>query len=88
LHVPWHVEPLAASRNGLSKSELDLTGGPATMRMKAPPSGGRDYGDLYLLGATDDQESFGEEDLVAVGARSFTGPDVRDGVSTRSRSAR
>ena len=28
LHVPWHVAPLATSDNSLSKSSLDLTGGP------------------------------------------------------------
>ena len=27
MHVPWHVAPLAASNNSLSKSSLDLTGG-------------------------------------------------------------
>ena len=81
LHVPWHVAPLAASANGLSKSALDLTGGSDTMRMT---SSGRPraapYGDLYLLGGVDGLESHGEEDLVAVGARSFTGADPRDGV--------
>jgi hypothetical protein len=46
----------------------------------AGPSAGVPYGDLYLLGATDGLESHGEEDLVAVGARSFTGGAVRDGV--------
>ncbi len=80
LHVPWHVAPLAASANGLSKSALDLTGGSDTMRMTSSPTAGRPYGDLYLLGGVDGLESHGEEDIVAVGARSFTGADPRDGV--------
>jgi hypothetical protein len=81
LHVPWHVAPLAASKNKLSASSLDVSSGPATMAMREPAAAGRSYGDLYLLGATDQQDSFGEEDLVAIGARSFTGADVRDGVA-------
>jgi minor extracellular serine protease Vpr len=79
LHVPWHVAPLAASDNGFSESELDLSGGPATMTMTEGAAAGTSYGDLYLLGATDGLESHGEEDIVAVGARSFTGDDVDDG---------
>jgi len=77
LHVPWHVAPLAASDGSLSKDELDLTSGPDTMTVDA---GGAGVGqaDLYLLGATDGLESHGEEDLVAVGARSFTGDDLSD----------
>ena len=34
------------------------------------------YTDLYLLGATDPVGSSGEEDIVAVGARSFTGSTI------------
>lgn len=79
LRVPWHVAPLATADNGLSKSSLDLTPGPDTMQMTAPPAAGRSYGDLYLLGTTDSPESRGEEDIVAVGARSFTGPLIADG---------
>ncbi len=83
LHVPWHVAPLAASDNGLSESSLDLTGGGSdTMRMTTgPASAGVSYGDLYELGGEDTLESHGEEDLVAVGARSFTGTAPRDGVA-------
>jgi hypothetical protein len=81
MHVPWHVAPLAASNNGLSKSSLDLTGGSDTMRMTRAPSAGHPYGDLYLLGGTDTLESHGEEDVVALGARSFTGSAPRDGVA-------
>ncbi|MGH2683310.1 MAG: S8 family serine peptidase [Actinomycetota bacterium] len=78
LRVSWHVAPLATADNGLSTDSLDLTGGPATMEMTEGPAAGRSYGDLYLLGATDDPGSRGEEDIVAVGARSFTG-DAIDG---------
>ncbi len=58
-HVPWHVAPLAASANSLSKSSLDLNGGPQTMTLKNNPSAGIPQADLYLLGATDPQESLG-----------------------------
>jgi minor extracellular serine protease Vpr len=76
LRVSWHVAPLATADNGLSESSLDLTGGPATMEMTEGPAAGRSYGDLYLLGTTDDAGSRGEEDIVAVGARSFTGNTI------------
>ncbi len=75
LRVPWHVAPLAASDNGVSTEELDLTDGRDTF---AITRGGAavDYADLYLLGATDSVNSTGEEDIVAVGARSFTGAKI------------
>ena len=38
--------------------------------------GGISYADLYHLGSTDAAESHGEEDIVAVGARSFTGATI------------
>jgi minor extracellular serine protease Vpr len=75
LRLPWHVAPLAISDSALSETALDLTGGPATMEMTASGAGTA-YGDLYLLGTTDDTGSRGEEDLVAVGARSFTGGSI------------
>jgi hypothetical protein len=37
---------------------------------------GTPFGDLYLLGATDPVGSTGEEDVVAIGARSFTGSTI------------
>ena len=76
MKVPWHVAPLAASADGLSASSLDLTGGPATMTMTGPAAAGQSHGDLYLLGATDPVASTGEEDIVATGARSFTGSTI------------
>jgi subtilisin family serine protease len=78
LHVPWHVAPLAASDNSLSESELDLTGGPDTMELVEGPAAGVSHADLYGLGAIDADNSKGEEDVVAFGARSFTGNDVED----------
>jgi hypothetical protein len=81
LHVPWHVAPLAASDNSLSESELDLTGGPDTMELVEGPAAGASYADLYELGAVDADNSKGEEDVVAIGARSFTGGDVEDGTA-------
>jgi subtilisin family serine protease len=79
LRLPWHVAPLAAAESELSESELDLTGGPATMELSNGSTAGVSYADLYLLGTTDENDSHGEEDLVAVGARSFTGSTI-DGV--------
>ena len=76
LRVAWHVAPLAVARTGVSETSLDLTGGPATMTMTSPPSAGVDWADMYLLGGTDGVESTGEEDLVAAGARSFTGGTI------------
>ena len=74
--VPWHVAPLAASDDGVSTDELDLTGGPDTFAITRGPAAGVDYADQYLLGATDSVASTGEEDIVAVGARSFTGATI------------
>jgi hypothetical protein len=80
LRLPWHVAPLAAAESELSESSLDLTGGgPVTMELTNGSTAGVSYADLYLLGTTDENDSHGEEDLVAVGARSFTGSTI-DGV--------
>jgi subtilisin family serine protease len=76
LQIPWHVAPLATSDNGLSATSLDLSGGPATMELTEGTAAGISYTDLYLLGATDPAGSRGEEDLTAVGARSFTGSTI------------
>jgi subtilisin family serine protease len=78
LEVPWHVVPLNASDDSLSEDFLDLTGGPATMDLVSAGTG-QPHGDLYLLGATDSLRSTGEEDIVAIGARSFTGDLISDG---------
>jgi minor extracellular serine protease Vpr len=75
LQLAWHVAPLAASADSLSDSSLDLTGGPAQMTLVTGGSG-KSFGDLYLLGATDPVGSTGEEDVVAIGARSFTGSTI------------
>jgi subtilisin family serine protease len=81
LRVPWHVAPLAASEDGVSTDALDLTGGSGSYSITRGPSAGVDHADNYLLGATDGVASTGEEDIVAVGARSFTGPKVNGVVS-------
>jgi subtilisin family serine protease len=85
LQVAWHVAPIPTANNSLSSSILDLTGGPASMTMARPPAAGVPFGDLYQLGATDPVGSTGEEDIVAVGARSFTGSSINgtpDGLPT------
>jgi hypothetical protein len=76
LQVAWHVAPIARANNALSASSLDLTGGPGSMTMSRPPAAGVSFGDLYVLGTTDPVGSTGEEDIVAVGARSFTGSSI------------
>jgi subtilisin family serine protease len=77
LRLPWHVVPLATSDNGLlSTDPLDLTGGPGTLQLTEGAAAGTSYADLYQLGETDPPESHGEEDIVAVGARSFTGGGI------------
>ncbi len=76
LRVAWHVAPLAAADDSLSDSSLDLTGGPATMTVDPGSAAGLSFTDLYLLGATDPVASTGEEDVVAIGARSFTGSTI------------
>jgi subtilisin family serine protease len=77
LRLPWHVAPLATSDNGLlSTDPLDLTGGPGTLELTEGAAAGVSYADLYQLGETDSAESHGEEDIVAVGARSFTGNTI------------
>jgi minor extracellular serine protease Vpr len=75
LRLPWHVVPMATSANSLSPESLDLTGGSGTLEL-ANDGVGVSQADLYHLGATDPAESRGEEDIVAVGARSFTGTDI------------
>jgi minor extracellular serine protease Vpr len=75
--VAWHVAPLAASDDSLSESELDLSSGPDTMTLVTGGAGVH-YADLYQLGDTDGVNSTGEEDVVATGARSFTGSTVGD----------
>jgi subtilisin family serine protease len=76
LRLPWHVAPLAGAESELSASDLDLTGGAGTIDLTNGSADGVSYADLYLLGTTDENDSHGEEDLVAVGARSFTGSTI------------
>jgi subtilisin family serine protease len=75
LRLPWHVVPLATSDNGLDTEDLDLAT-PGEIVVTEGAAAGISYADLYHLGATDPAESRGEEDIVAVGARSFTGADI------------
>jgi subtilisin family serine protease len=77
LRLPWHVVPLATSADSVAPSELETLPGELVL---TPGGAGESYLDLYHLGTTDPAESRGEEDIVAVGARSFTGADI-DGVA-------
>jgi hypothetical protein len=73
--VPWHVVPLAGSSDSLDHEGLDVSSGPDSMALNTGGAG-VNYADLYLLGATDPVNSNGEEDIVATGARSFTGSTI------------
>jgi subtilisin family serine protease len=77
LHVPWHVTPLAAAKTRVKPAALDLSGGSGQLEVTNHGAGINDA-DLYLLGAQDavGDGQTGEGDLVAIGARSFTGPTV------------
>ena len=75
LHVPWHVSALAVSDTSVSPGALDLTAGPADLDV-ALDGFGLGYADLYLLGAEDPVEDGGDGDLVAIGARTFTGAQI------------
>ena len=79
LRLPWHVVPLATSDNGLDAESLDLTTDPGEIVLTEGAAEAVSYADLYHLGETDPAESRGEEDIVAVGARSFTGAHDRRG---------
>jgi minor extracellular serine protease Vpr len=75
LHVSWHVVPRAASGNGTRREHLDLSSGPRLLRIKHKGSG-VSHADAYLLGAEDEVDSYGEEDITHIGARSFTGDSI------------
>lgn len=75
LHVPWHVTPLAAADSRVFPNALDLTAGSADLAL-LDKGDGRHYADLYLLGAEDSVDHGREGDLVAIGARSFTGETI------------
>jgi subtilisin family serine protease len=75
LHVPWHVTPLAVSDTSVSPGALDLAGGPADLNVSLDGFG-LGFADLYLLGASDPVDDGGDGDLVAIGARTFTGAQI------------
>jgi subtilisin family serine protease len=79
LHVPWHVAALATADVKAKPSSLNLTGGPAELTL-SERGAGVPYADLYQLGALDGPNGGREGDVVAIGARSFTGASV-DGVA-------
>lgn len=79
LRVPWHVIPLSVSNNAASHSNLAL--GPDAAISFPSRDAAPGAADLYALGATDAiGGEFGEEDVVALGVRSFTGTAL-DGVA-------
>ena len=81
LNVPWHVAPLAASDSSVSTDSLDLTSGSDSFRVQNAGVG-VSHADMYLLGGEDEVNSFGEEDVTHIGARSFTGANI-DGTPRR-----
>lgn len=84
LHVSWAVVPYRVSVDRLSTTSLDVSGGPAALRLvQSGQAAGTSYADLYLLGTKSDSlPAGGEEDIAAIGARSFTGISI-DGVASR-----
>ncbi|MGE5461239.1 MAG: S8 family serine peptidase [Solirubrobacterales bacterium] len=74
-HVPWHAAALPSAETGMSVSSLDLTAGPQSMNITEAGLG-VPYADLYQLGAESPVSTGGEEDLAAIGARSFTGSQI------------
>ena len=76
LHVPWHTVPMATSNDAMTPNSLDLTAGPGELELDSAAAAGAPGADLYLLGATDPQGSGLEEDIAAIGARSFTGAQI------------
>lgn len=76
LLVPWHVAPLAASDDVMTPASLDLTAGPGQLSLSTFPAAGVSFADLYLLGATDPTTTGLEDDIVAIGARSFAGSTI------------
>lgn len=75
LHVPWHVAGLGASDTDIATAALDLRGGPQHLSL-TEDGVGQSGGDLYLLGDLSPLASGGEEDIAAIGARSFTGNQI------------
>jgi minor extracellular serine protease Vpr len=76
LRVPWHVAPLAASNDTMTPGSVDLTGGSGELSLASRRAPGVPFADLYLLGDTDRETTGLEDDIVAIGARSFTGPRI------------
>jgi subtilisin family serine protease len=78
VRVAWGAVPIAAADTSVAPTSLDLRSGPGQL-VVSPGGAGTSFADLYLLGASDGADSGGEEDITAIGARSFTGPTI-DGV--------
>lgn len=76
LRVPWHVSPLGASNDRMRRTTLDLTGGSAELALSSGSAAGVPFADVYLLGEVDRETTGLEEDIVTIGARSFTGGQV------------
>jgi hypothetical protein len=79
LHAPWHVSPLASADSDVAPSDLDLRTEPGTLVI-SDGGAGVASADLFELGTTSPIGSGREEDIAAVGARSFTGASI-DGVA-------
>ncbi len=76
LHVPWQTTVMASTDSELSASTLDLTTGTKKLKLLNHPSTAVPAADLYLLGASSDTTTGTEEDIAAIGARSFTGSTI------------
>ncbi len=80
--VVWHTVPNPVSRIAAPDSVLiDPATGMGTLTLDVTSSAGIPYADLYQVATTDlvGDNTFGEADIVAVGARSFVGTTIGDG---------
>ncbi len=74
--VPWHVVPMSASDDSATVQDLDLASGSASFGINNVGAGTSEA-DIYQLGDAEGNDgSHGEEDLTAIGARSFTGASI------------
>ncbi|MFN2593628.1 MAG: S8 family serine peptidase [Actinomycetota bacterium] len=74
--VPWHVVPGTASDDSVTSHELDVAMGANSFGITNAGEGTSEA-DIYQLGAVADNDgSHNEEDLTAIGARSFTGSSI------------
>lgn len=79
--VPWNVVPMRASSDAVTTHDVQLSGGSGSFGI-TNSGAGTSEADIYQLGdVAGNDGSHGEEDLTAIGARSFTGSSI-DGTAS------